>query len=388
MLDFSLSEELLAIQKMARDFAKRGIKPVVHLLDDDDEGGYADQIIARAARAGILGMIIPQRYGGSGKTAVECSVVLEEIAAACGGIATAIGANWLAQTPILLAATPEQREKFLPPLAGHEPRLACLAMTEPTGGSDIENPHMQSRGIYTTATPRDGGYVLNGTKRFPSNAGIAHLSVVVATVNRELGDAGSCIFVVPDGTPGLSFGKPEDKMGMRADRNADVIFDDCWVPADHLLSQVGDGARLLQLALAYNRAGAGAIAVGMARGSLEIALDWAKVRVQGGKLLFEQQLISAMLADMATEIDAARLLVQRAVWYNATHRPPSLRYASMAKVFASDMAMRVTEKAIQIMGSYGYMKEYGVEKYMRDAKIVQIYLGPNEISRLAIGESL
>ncbi len=388
MPDFSISDDQRAIQEMGREFALKEIKPVVHLFDGDDEGVYADRIIKKAAELGILGMMIPEKYGGGGKSGVEGALVLEEIAAVCGGIATALGANWLAQTSILLAATPEQRAKFLSPLTSADGHVACFAMTEPAGGSDIENSHMHSRTIQTIARPESDGFRINGVKRFPSNAGIAHLYTVVASTDPELGDEGSCILLVPADTPGLSFGKPENKMGMRADRNADIFFDDVWVPRDHLLGKVGEGARLLQMTLAYNRAGAGAISVGMARGAFKIALEYAKNRKQGGMLLLEQPIISSKLADMATEIDAARLLVWRAAWYNVTHRPPQLSYASMAKVFASDMAMRVISDAIQIMGSYGYMKEYGVEKFFRDAKIVQIYLGANEISRLAVGESI
>ncbi|OFX31709.1 MAG: hypothetical protein A2Z07_01365 [Armatimonadetes bacterium RBG_16_67_12] len=261
-------------------------------------------------------------------------------------------------------------------------------MTEPTGGSDIENPAMNSFGIHTLARPRDDGFVINGVKRFPSNAGIASLYTVIATVDRSLGDGGSCILLVPAGTLGLSFGKPEDKMGMRADRNCDVIFDNVWVPNDHLLGKIGDGARLLRLTLAFNRPGAGSIAVGMARGAFEIALEYSRTRIQGGMPLFRQPQIAAKLADAATSLEAARLLCWRAAWHNATHRPPSIRHASMAKVFASDMAMQVISDCIQVMGSYGYMKEYRVEKYLRDAKIVQIYLGANEICRLDIGDSL
>ncbi len=388
MLDFSLSEEHQAIQRLARDFAQQEIKPVARQLDQDEEE-TTRRLLAKAAGLGITGLIIPEAFGGSAKGGPECTLVLEELAAADGGLATALGANWLAQTPILLAATPEQRAKFLPPLASApECHLACLAMTEPTGGSDIENPAMNSAGIHTLAKPHGDGFVIDGIKRFPSNAGIASLYAVIATVDRSQGDRGSCMLLVPAGTPGLSFGKPEDKMGMRADRNCDIIFDGVWVPRDHLLGKIGDGARLLRLTLAFNRAGAGSIAVGMARGAYEIALEYSRTRVQGGMPLFRQPMIAAKLADAATSLDAARLLCWRAAWYNATHRPPSIRYASMAKVFASDMAMQVISDCIQIMGSYGYMKEYLVEKYLRDAKIVQIYLGANEICRLDIGDSL
>jgi len=211
---------------------------------------------------------------------------------------------------------------------------------------------------------------------------------VVATVNPELGDEGSCLIVIPAGTPGLSFGKPIKKMGMDADINAEIFFDNVTVPRENLLGKVGDGAKLLQRTLIYNRTGAGAIATGIARGAFEIALNYAKERTVTDKPLIEHEIICAMFADMATEIEAARLLYLRAAWFNAQRGLANMAWSTIAKVYASDVAMRVTTNAVQVMGSYGYSREVGVEKHMRDAKIMQIYIGANELNRQVIGEAL
>lgn len=318
---------------------------------------------------------------------MECSLVLEELAVGCGGIATAIGASWFGQTPILMAATQEQRERIFPPLAATDKgRLVCMAMTEPAGWTDIENPHMRSRTIRTIVKEDGNYYMVNGLKVWPSNSDNAWLYTVVATVDPTQEDAGSCLLLVPAGTRGLSFGKPIPKMGMHADRNGEIILDNARVPKGNLLGKVGDGARLLQRTLIYNRVGAAAIAVGIARSAFERALRFAKERTTMGKPLNEHPVVSAILGDMATKIDAARLLYLRAAWYNAQRGEASMKWSSMAKVYASDIAMQVTTDAVQIMGSYGYAKEYGVEKAMRDAKIVQIYIGANEFTRQVVGE--
>jgi alkylation response protein AidB-like acyl-CoA dehydrogenase len=386
MLGFTLCEEQLAIQKLAREFTGKEIKPVATKFEKDEEGKLAEGIFKKTAEVGILGLPIPKEYGGSDASNVECSIVLEELAAGCGGIATAIGASWFGQTPIMLAATPEQRQRWLPPLT-RDGNLCCMAMTEPAGGSDIENPHMHSRTIKTIIRAAGDHYLVNGTKIWPSNATNSYLYTVVATINPELGDEGSCLIVIPAGTQGLSFGKPIKKMGMDADCNSEIFFDTVRVPKENLLGKVGDGAKLLQRTLIYNRAGAGAIATGIARGAFEIALKYAKERTVAGKPAIEHEIISAMFADMATEIDAARLLYLRAAWFNA-QRLPNMAWSTMAKVYCSDVAMRVTTNAVQVMGSYGYSREVGVEKYMRDAKIMQIYIGANELTRQVIGESL
>jgi acyl-CoA dehydrogenase len=389
MLDFTLTEEQLAIQKLARDFTNKEIKPVALDFEKDKEGKLAEEIFRKAAQVGILQLPIPVEYGGSEGSNVECAIVLEELAVGCGGIATAIGASWFGQTPMMIAATKAQRDRWFPELAvKHEARLVCMAMTEPAGGTDIENPHMHSRTIRTIIR-EDGDYwVVNGTKIWPSNSGNSYLYSVVCTVDPKLGDEGSCLLVVPAGSPGLSFGKPIEKMGMHADRNSEIIFEDVRVPKENLLGKVGDGARILQRTLIYNRAGAGAISVGIARGAFEIALRWARERITAGIPLIQHEIISAMFADMATEIEAARLLYLRAAWLNSQRGKASMKWSTMAKVYASDMAMRVTTNCVQVMGSYGYSKEYGVEKYMRDAKIIQIYIGANEFTRQVITEEL
>lgn len=387
MLGFTLSEEQLAIQKLAREFTEKEIKPVATKFEKDEDGKLAEAIFKKAAEVGILGLPIPNEYGGSDASNVECSIVLEELAAGCGGISTAIGASWFGQTPIMMAATTEQRQRWLPPLT-RDGNLCCMAMTEPAGGSDIENPHMHSKTIRTIVRADGDDYVINGTKIWPSNSTNSYLYTVVATVNPELGDEGSCLIVIPAGTPGLSFGKPIKKMGMDADINAEIFFDNVTVPRENLLGKVGDGARLLQRTLIYNRTGAGAIATGIARGAFEIALNYAKERTVTDKPLIEHEIICAMFADMATEIEAARLLYLRAAWFNAQRGLANMAWSTMAKVYASDTAMRVTTNAVQVMGSYGYSREVGVEKHMRDAKIMQIYIGANELNRQVIGEAL
>jgi acyl-CoA dehydrogenase len=384
-LGFRLSAQQEKLRELARRFAREQIEPVATQFESD--GKLVEQVLDGVARVGLLKLPVPREFGGDGGSNVECSLVLEELATGCGGIATAVGASWFGQTPIMMAATAEQRKEIFPPLAALDrARLVCMAMTEPAGGTDIENPHMQSRTVRTIAREEGDYWVVSGKKIWPSNAGNASLYSVVATVDPELGDAGSCLVLVPAGVPGLSVGPPIRKMGMDADYNAEIFLNDVRVPKSNLLGKVGDGARILQRALIYNRVGAAAIAVGVARGAFERALRWAKKRITMGRPLIQHPVIAAMVGDMATEIDAARLLYLRAAWFNAQPKQARMDWASMAKVFASDMAMRVTTNAVQIMGAYGYAREYGVEKAMRDAKIIQIFIGANEFTRQLVGE--
>jgi acyl-CoA dehydrogenase len=386
-LGFRLSRQQMEVRDLARRFAREQIKPVAGQFEHDAEGKLVDQVLERAANVGLLGLAVPEEFGGGGGSNVECSLVLEELAAGCGGIATAIGASWFGQTPIMMTATPDQRREIFPPLAATDKaRLVCMAMTEPAGGTDRENPHMRSRTVRTVVRQEGDYCVVKGTKLWPSNAGNAWLYTVVATVDPNLGDAGSCLVMVPAASAGLSFGRPIRKMGMDADRNAEIIFDDVRVPKSNLLGKVGDGARILQRTLIYNRVGAAAIGVGVARGAFESALKWAKERITMGRPLIQHPIIAAMVGDMATEIEAARLLYLRAAWFNAQPKQARMDWSTMAKVFATDMAMRVTTNAVQIMGAYGYAREYGVEKAMRDAKILQIYIGANEFARQLVGE--
>ncbi len=390
MINFELSEKRRLFKEMAAKFAQKEILPVRDKFEQDYvEGRYVHKILHEAAKIGLLGFPIEEKYGGTNGNNLDTMVILEELAAVDGGLATAIGATWFAMTPIIIAANDEQRERFLRPLASRsEVNLACICMTEPPSGSDIEDPRMELRTCRTIIKEDGDELILNGTKIWPSNAGIAYLYVVVCTTDPDLGEAGSCLVVVEKDRKGLSFGKPEPKMGMHADRNSEIIFEDVRVPRNNMLGKVGDGAKILHRTLIYNRLGGGMISVGIARGAFEYALNYCKKRIIGGKPLIKHSLISSMFADMAIKIDAARLLVYRSAWANINKHPQRDRYSNMAKVFATNIAMEVTTNCVQVMGSYGYSKEYPVEKYMRDAKIVQIFLGPNELLCQLIGESL
>jgi len=390
MYTFELSDEKKHYQELARKFAENEVKPYNDKFDDDWETHvYMNRVLQKAAELGFMGLPIDPKYGGSGVDGMTVMAVLEELAAVNGGVACVIGDTWFAQTPIVIAANEEQRERFLRPLASQdEVNLGCICMTEPQSGADIEDPRMRLRTVKVIAQEDGDDYVLTGVKMWPSNAGIASHYVVIATVDPDLEDKGSCIFVVEDGTPGLSFGKIERKMGMPEDQNREVVFDNVRVSRSNLLGKIGDGHRVLQTTVAYNRLGAGMISVGIARGAYEYALEYSKTRIVGGKPLIKHSLIAAMFADMATKIDAARLLVYRASWTLRKRDPHRVRYSDMAKVYATNAAMEVTTNCVQVMGSYGYSREYPVEKYMRDAKIVQIYLGPNEMVQQLIGDSL
>ena len=390
MYCFELSEERTQYQALAKKFAEGEVKPFNDKFDDDwNSHVFMSLVLKKAAELGFMGLPIDPKYGGSGADGMTIMAVLEELAAVNGGVACVIGDTWFAQTPIVIAANDAQRERFLRPLASREEaNLGCICMTEPASGADIEDPRMKLRTVKTIVTEDGDHYIINGVKMWPSNAGIASHYVVIATTDPKEEEKGSCILVVEDGTPGLSFGKIERKMGMPEDQNREVIFENVRVPKDNLLGQIGDGQRILQTTVTYNRLGAGMISVGMARGAFDYALQYCKTRVVGGKALIKHSLISAKFADMATRIDAARMLVYRASWALKKRDPRRARYSDMAKVYATNAAMKITSECVQVMGSYGYSREYPVEKYMRDAKIVQIYLGPNELVQQLIGESL
>ncbi len=390
MLDFSLSFEQKTLRQTVKRFVEKEIVPIALEFEKDEmEGNLAHKVIQKAAQAGISGLPVPEKYGGGGASGIECNIALEELAVGCGGIATAIGASWFGQTPILMAATKEQRERWFPILASRdEGHLVCMAMTEPQSGSDIENAQMGLRTVRTRVRFEGDDIVVTGTKLWPSNFDVSTLYTVVATTDPQEGPEGSCLVVVERGAKGLSFSKPVPKMGMHADRNGEIIFEDVRIPKENMLGKVGDGFKLLQRTLVYNRVGAGAISVGMARGAFERALKWAKERTVMGKPLAEHPVVSSKLAEMAVKIEMSRMLVWRAAWYNAQPKKRSMKWASMAKVYASDLAMEVTTDAVQIMGSCGYAREYGVEKYMRDNKIIQIYIGANELTKQVIGEEL
>jgi alkylation response protein AidB-like acyl-CoA dehydrogenase len=386
-MDFRLSDEQRALRERARDFTKQAIEPRVAQLDDDwHEGEVAHAILTEAAQSGMLALPVPESLGGEGADNVACVLALEELGAGDGGIATAIGASWFGQTPMLMAAQPELRDEWLRRCASRdEPTIVCMAMTEPGGGAAIESPERAMRTV-STIVRRDGDeLVLDGLKLWPSNFDVAHLYTVVATTDPSLGEAGSCLVVVERERSGVSVGRPRRKMGMSADRNGEIRFEDVRLPAGHLLGEVGQGAAILQRTLAYNRVGAAAIAIGIARDALERALAWLAERRIEDDVLADNPVVRYLVGDAAAQLDAARLLTWRAAWLNTQPKGRSLYHASMAKVHASDVAMEVTTRAVQLMGSLGYSADEGVEKAMRDTKIIQIFIGPNELVQQEVG---
>jgi alkylation response protein AidB-like acyl-CoA dehydrogenase len=273
------------------------------------------------------------------------------------------------------------RDEWFPKLASKkEAHLVCMALTEPSGGTDVEDPAMGFKTLQTIATIEGDEVVLNGRKMWPSNFDVASLYVVGCTVDPQKGEEGSLLLAVPAGTKGLSTGKNERKMGHHADRNGEIIFDNVRVPKQNMIGKVGEGVKILHRTLIYNRVGPAAMAIGAANRAYDLALEFAKTRIVGGYPLYEHELASAMLFDMETKIHISRLLWQRAAWVNMTTKG-NIHYAHMAKVFATNSAMEIATNAVELMGSYGYSKAYATEKIMRDVKIIQIYIGSNEMIR-------
>jgi alkylation response protein AidB-like acyl-CoA dehydrogenase len=385
MVNFELDEEQLAIQKLARDFASKTLRPIVRELDESLEFNW--NIPKWLHELGFLSLLIPEDAGGAGKTVMESMLVMEEIAAVEPGVCTTMGGTWLTVGPLLLAGSEAQWKKFFPVIV-EEGGLGSSATTEPQGGSDLEETVQHPGALRTTARRVGDEYVINGRKCFISNAGIASLYIVLATLDKENWMNNACLFIVPKDAPGLSFGKPEEKMGLHSSVTGDVILEDVRVPVENRIGPEGAGYMIHMNRLAMARGPVAAQAVGIARGAFETALAYAKQRVQGGKPIIEHQGVAFMMADMAIQIEAARMLLWKANWVNSTYLPPTRTFSTMAKIFCTDMAMKVTTDAVQVLGGYGYMKEYLLEKAMRDAKVLQIYEGPNQVCRLAVAEDL
>ncbi len=377
MIDFELTEEQKAIQRLAQDFAQKEIVPVA--AEYDRLGKHPQDIVEKAFEIGLMNLTVPEEYGGAGLGSLEECLVAEELAAGCVGIGTTIMANSLGLTPILIAGTPEQKKEFLIPHCSG-PNLAAFNLTEPGAGSDA--------GSMRTRAERVGDeYVITGTKCFISNGGVASLHTVFAITDPERGTRGISAFVVPADTPGLKIGKKEDKMGQRATNTSEVIYEEVRVPARNRLGQEGDGFKIAMMTLDKSRPGVGAAAVGLARAALEAAIKYAKERVQFQQPIANFQAIQFMLADMAIKIETARLMCWKAAWMS-DHGMRNTYESAIAKCYATDIAMEVTTDAVQIFGGYGYMKDYPVEKYMRDAKLMQIYEGTNQIQRVVISRAL
>ena len=374
MVDFELSAEQQAFRDLARDFARQEIAPVA--AECDERGEFPLEVLKKAHRAGLLNLEVPEEYGGAGLGTFETALIAEEIGAACAGIATSLLGNGLALMPIILYGTPEQKARFLTPFCA-EPKLAAFCLTESGAGSDIS-------AVSTTGRWGEDVYVLNGVKSFITNGGLASLYVVIASTDRRRGARGLSAFVVPAGTVGVSSGKKERKMGQRASDTREVILEDVRVLAGNRLGNESQGFRITVDTLNRARVGVAAISVGLARAAFEVARDYARQRVQFGQPIASHQAVQLMLADMIIAVDTARLMTWRAAQAFDKGEPEAERYSAEAKCYASDMAMRVTTDAVQVLGGYGYMRDYPVEKYMRDAKLLQIYEGTNQIQRLMI----
>jgi len=373
-MDFALSKEQQMLQQMVRDFAQKEIEPIAS--DLDKEGRFPEEIIKKLGELGIMGMTVPKEYGGAGADTVSYTIAIEEISRACAstGIAVSVN-NSLACFPILAFGTEPQRQRFLVPLARGE-KLGAFGLTEPSAGSDAA---MQQ----TVAVKKGDGYVVNGIKHFITNASRADTYIVFAMEDRTKGTRGISAFILEKGDPGFSFGTIEDKLGIRASVTAELIFEDCRIPADRLLGESGKGFKIAMSTLDGGRIGVASQALGIAQAALDRSIRFAKEREQFGKPIAALGAIQEAIANMATEVEAARMLVRYAAWCKDTKRPYTAP-AAMAKLFASETAMKVATKAIQVHGGYGYMKDYPVERYFRDAKITELYEGTSEIQRLVI----
>jgi alkylation response protein AidB-like acyl-CoA dehydrogenase len=377
-MDFELNEEQRMIQEMARNFAEKEVAPLAAELDETHR--FPTELARKMGELGLMGVAVPEEYGGAGMDYVCYAVALEEISVACANTGVVMSANnSLACGPVLANGTHEQKEKFLAPMAAGE-KIGCFGLTEPSAGSDAGNQK-------TTAVLEGDQWVLNGNKVFITNATDADIAVVFAMTDKEKKHRGISAFIVERGTPGFSIGKVEKKLGLNASGTAELVFEDCRIPKDQLLGELGAGFKIALQTLDGGRIGIAAQAVGIARAAMEQSAKYALEREQFGQPIARFQAIQWMLADMATEIDAARLLTLRAAYLQSTKQKYS-QEAAMAKLFASETAMKTATKAVQIHGGYGYSKEYPVERFFRDAKITEIYEGTSEIQRLVIATNL
>lgn len=377
MISFELTEELKALQDMAHSFAEKEMRPRAALYDREEK--FPEEVMQKAFEAGFLTCNIPVEYGGGGLSDLEVAIISEELAWGCAGMYTTMMANSLAFTPIILFGSEEQKQKFLTPFT-RKMAFASYCLTEREAGSDTS-------AIKTIARKDGSDYVINGSKCFITNGGVASLYVVFANAAPEKGARGITAFIVPRETPGVTIGKIEDKMGHRASNTAEIFFEDVRVPAENIIGRVGQGFLIAMRTFDRTRSAVGAAGVGLARAALEYAVDYAKTRVQFGQPIATFQAIAFKIAQMAMEIEAARLLVWKAAWMVDKGLPCGLNSA-MAKCFGSDLAMWASLEALQILGGYGYMKDYPVEKLVRDAKLLQIYEGTNEIQRLVISREV
>jgi acyl-CoA dehydrogenase len=372
VVDFTLTDEQKALREMAHDFAEKEMRPVA--WEYDKGGTWPEEILKKAWELGIMNSHIPEEYGGPGASYFDGCLIEEELGWGCSGIGTSIACNGLATAPLMLGGSDELKREYLGRLT-EEPRLASFCLTEPDAGSDVS-------GMKTNAVRKGHGWVINGSKCFITNGGYADWYTVYAKTDKEAGHRGISAFIVPR-EAGVIVDKKEDKMGQRASNTATITFNDVEIPAENLIGEENKGFKLAMMTLDRTRPGVAAMAVGIARAAFEFATEYSKERVQFGVPIAMHQAIQFMIADMATEVEAARLLT----WQGAVELDQGKRNtlsSSHAKRFAADTAMKVTTDAVQVYGGYGFIKEYPVEKLMRDAKIMQLYEGTSQIQRLVI----
>jgi len=377
-MDYLLTEEQKMVKDLAHKIAEEKIRPAAAKYDISEE--YPWDVLKVMAESDMFGLFIPEEYGGFANSVMNLCLATEEFSRACGGIAVCYAASALGTFPIVLFGTDEQKKKYLPDLAKGK-KVAAFAITEPEAGSDAS-------GIKTVAKKEGDYYILNGLKHFITNGGDAETYVVIAMTDKTKGARGASAFIVEKGAPGFGFGKKEDKFGIRASSTRELIFTDCKIPAANLLAKEGLGFIVTMRTFDMSRPGVAAQALGIAQGALELAVKYVRERVQFGKPISSFQGIQWMLADMATEIEAARGLVYSTARMVDAGVKDVAKESAMAKMYASDVAMKVTIDALQLFGGYGYMKDYPIEKYVRDAKITQIYEGTNQVQRSIIALKL
>lgn len=373
-MQFKLTEEHEMIRKMVRDFAQNEVAPTA--AERDEEERFDREIFDKMAELGLTGIPWPEEYGGIGSDYLAYCIAIEELSRVCASTGVTLSAHTsLAGWPIYKFGTEEQKQKYLRPMAQGE-KIGAYGLTEPSSGSD-------AGGMRTTAKLVGDEYVISGSKIFITNGGIADTYVVFALTDPESKQRGTSAFIIEKDFPGFSVGKKEKKLGIRSSPTTEIIFDECRVPKENLLGKEGEGFKIAMMTLDGGRNGIAAQAVGIAQGALDAAVDYAKERVQFGKPISAQQGIGFKLADMATGVEASRLLTYQAAWLESVGLPYG-KESAMSKLFAGDTAMKVTTEAVQVFGGYGYTKDYPVERYMRDAKITQIYEGTQEIQKLVI----
>ena len=377
-MEYFLTEQQKEIKRLVRKIAEERILPVRAELDEREE--FPWDIMKVLAETDMFGVYIPEEYGGVGGGILDLCLVVEELSRVCSGVAVSYAASALGSFTLLEYGTDEQKRKYLHDIASGR-KLAGFALTEATAGSD-------AGGIKTTATPTSGGYILNGTKQFITNGGEAEIYTVIALTDKTKGPRGASAFLVEKGTPGFSFGRKEKKLGIRASATRELVFEDCLIPGENIIGREGIGFILTMRLLDRSRPGLGAQALGLAQGALEAAVGYARQRIQFGHPIIAQQAVQHMLADMATQVEAARALVYAAARMIDGGAKNCTQESAMSKVFASDTAMKVTTDAMQIFGGVGYMRDYPIEKMFRDAKITQIYEGSNQVLRNAIASEL